>query len=39
VRLVLSDLVEKMSLLRQDTKELHTAMNFLLAKKGGPLTV
>jgi hypothetical protein len=35
VRLVLSDLIEKMSLLRQDNKGLHTAMNFLLAKKGG----
>jgi hypothetical protein len=34
VRLVLSDLAEKMSILRQDNKELHTAVHFLLAKKG-----
>jgi hypothetical protein len=35
VRLVLSDLVEKMSILRKDNKELHAAVNLLLAKKGG----
>jgi hypothetical protein len=35
VRLVLTDLVEKMSILRQDNKELHAAMDVLLAKKGG----
>jgi hypothetical protein len=34
VRLVLSDLVEKMSTLRQDNKELHTAVNYLMTKKG-----
>jgi hypothetical protein len=34
VRLVLSDLVEKMSVLRQDNKELHTAVSYLMAKKG-----
>jgi hypothetical protein len=35
VRLVLTDLVEKMSLLRQDDSELHGAVQRLIAKKGG----
>jgi hypothetical protein len=33
VRLVLTDLIEKMALLRQDNKQLHDAVKFLLAKK------
>jgi hypothetical protein len=35
VRLVLTDLVEKMSFLRQDTSELQKAVQHLIAKKGG----
>jgi hypothetical protein len=35
VRLVLTDLIEKMSLLRQDNSELHGAVQRLIAKKGG----
>jgi hypothetical protein len=35
VRLVLTDLVEKMSLLRQDDSELHGSVQRLIAKKGG----
>jgi hypothetical protein len=34
VRLVLTDLVEKMSLLRQDKAELNKAVQLLLSKKG-----
>jgi hypothetical protein len=34
-RLVLTDLVEKMSLLRQENDELHGAVQRLIAKKGG----
>ena len=35
VRLVLTDLIEKMSLLRQDNSELHSAVQRLIAMKGG----
>jgi hypothetical protein len=35
VRLVLTDLVEKMSFLRQEKRELHSAVQHLIAKKGG----
>ncbi len=35
VRLVLTDLIERMSLLRQDNTELHGAVQRLIAKKGG----
>ena len=35
VRLVLTDLIEKMSLLRQDNSELHGAVHRLIAKQGG----
>lgn len=34
VRLVLTDLVERMALLRQDNKQLHDAVKLLLAKRG-----
>jgi hypothetical protein len=34
VRLVLTDMVEKMSLLRQDNVELHKAVQLLISKKG-----
>ena len=36
VRLVLTDLVEKMSILRQENRELQSALQHLIAKKGGP---
>ncbi len=35
VRLVLTDLTEKISFLRQDNRELHSAVQHLIAKKGG----
>ncbi len=35
VRLVLTDLIEKISLLRQDNSELQSAVQRLVAKKGG----
>jgi hypothetical protein len=35
VRLVLTDLVERMSILRQENRELHSAVQHLIAKKGG----
>ena len=35
VRLVLTDLIEKMSLLRQDKSELHGAVQRMIKKKGG----
>ena len=35
VRLVLTDLIERMSLLRQDKSELQSAVQRLIAKKGG----
>ena len=35
VRLVLTDLIEKMSLLRTENSELHSAVQRLIAKKGG----
>ena len=35
VRLVLTDLIEKMSLLRQENSELKSAVQRLFAKKGG----
>ena len=34
VRLVLTDLIEKISFLRQDNRELHSAVRHLIAKKG-----
>ena len=34
VRLVLTDLVERMSLLRQENRQLQDAVEFLIAKKG-----
>ncbi len=36
VRLVLTDLIEKMSRLRQDNWDLHTAVQLLVAKKSNP---
>jgi hypothetical protein len=35
VRLVLTELIERMSLLRQDNSELQSAVQRLIAKKGG----